>query len=128
MMFAATTMLLSKPKSIGFIDGIIFSFAFKGSMGDKYSQFTTILTIFFVAFVVTLLFFQHRSRKIFWCIIPLTLLKWVVDYGIVTRLTESKPEFNVYGVVIFILGAFMTYIGLLVSPPKFVENSEATVT
>lgn len=69
LMYLFSSMLVIKPESIGFVDGIIFSWAVKGSIGEGYTELAKTLSLVFVAFVLSFFFYPKNLNKIFYGIV-----------------------------------------------------------
>lgn len=122
VMFASQSLLIIKPSAIGFIDGIIFSFAYKSSLGEGYSQFSSALQLYFFAFVVSIFFFEKNKTKLFIGLIALNILKWLIDIFLSQKVFESvyKIEIKLWVIILFITSAFYVF-------NIFIKNNEAKI-
>lgn len=128
LMYFFSQMLVIKPESIDFVDGIIFSWVVKSSIGVGYTEFTKGLSLFFVAFVLSFFIFQKNRNKIFYGIIFLTIVKWAVEIFYVAGLLQGNVEVKVWAIVVFFVGTFIVYSNLIANTVPVTEDSENNQT
>lgn len=128
LMYLFSQMLVIKPESIGFVDGIIFSWAVKSSIGARYTEFANTLSLSFVAFVLSFFIFQKNRNKIFYGIVFLTIVKWAVEIFYVARLLEGNVEVKVWAIVVFFVGTLIAYGNLIATTVPVAEDTESSQT
>lgn len=126
LMYLFSQMLVIKPKSIGFVDGIMFSWAIKSTIGEGYTNLTSTLSLCFVAFVLSFFFYQKNRNKIFGGIIFLTIIKWAVDIYYVARLLEGNAEVKIWAIVAFFASTLIAYSNLLTTTVPVGENTDSS--
>lgn len=124
LMFMFSKMLVVKPETVGFIDGIIFSWAFKASVGQEYNDFVQYLSIFFVAFILSFFVFEKNRNKIFYCIIVLTIMKWIFEIFYFSRILDDGFEIKLWAMFVFFIGCYLTYTGLLADKTLLIKEAE----
>ncbi len=111
LMFISQQTLIIKPASIGFIDGMLYSWATKSSLGAGYNQLSSSLQLFFVAFIASFFFFEKNREKIFFSMIALTFLKYIIEIIIGYKMFEKSSEFEIkmWAIIMFWVSSFYVF-------------------
>ena len=125
LMFIFSKMLVAKPQSIGFFDGILFSWAYSSSINSRI-EFSYYLLLLFLALISSFFIFEKNRNKIFYCIIVITLMKWIVDIFIISNMTDGKYEIKLWAIFAFFIGTYLTYSNLLSNTPSIENNRNIT--
>jgi len=123
-MFIFSRTLVIKPESAGFIEGIIFSWAVKDSIGDGYTQLTQGLSMFFIAFVLSFWIFQKNRKKIFYGIVVLTMIKWAVDVLYVGTLLNDNVDIKIWVMFAYFIGMYIVHRSFIAATDQIVETTE----
>lgn len=106
-MLMFSTTLIVKPKSLGFIEGILFSIAYNKQMAIS-AAFVPIILTYFAAFVLSFYVFKKNRAKIFYAIIFFAIFKWIVDIIHMHAFLNGEFEIKSWAIVAFFLGAYLT--------------------
>lgn len=114
LMLIFSTTLVVKPKSIGFVEGILFSMSYNRTMAIS-AAFVPIIITYFAAFILSFYAFKKNRTKIFYCIIFFTIFKWVVDIFSISTILNLGFEVKLWAIFAFFVGAYLTKTAFVAS-------------
>lgn len=124
LMFILLQMLVIKPESICFIDGIIFSWASKGSMGEGDGEFVRFLLICFGAFVLSFYILKKKRNRVSCRKVVLAIVKWLAEVFSISRLLRGGFDIKLWAMIVFSIGTYMVYSSFISNRMAQIEPTE----